>query len=97
MHASVAVEDMTHETYWRQLLRWLVEGVPNPVELQTSPDRVEPGEPVTLTAEVADASWVEVNDAGVIARVTGPPGARRGADAVDRRAQRRISGDIRAL
>lgn len=75
MHASIAVEDMTHETYWRQLLRWLVEGVPDPVELETSPDRAEPGEPVTLTAEVADASWVEVNDAAVVARVTGPSGA----------------------
>ena len=28
MHASIPLEDMTHENYWRQLLRWLVDGVP---------------------------------------------------------------------
>ena len=32
MHASIAVEDMTHENFWRQLLRWLVDGVPDQVE-----------------------------------------------------------------
>lgn len=75
MHAQIAVEDMTHETYWRQLLRWLVDSVPDPVELTTAPDRVEPGERVTLTADVSDSSYVEVNDAGVTASVTGPSGA----------------------
>jgi uncharacterized membrane protein len=75
MDAKIAVEDMTHETYWRQLMRWLVDGVPDPVELTSSPDQVQPGEPVTLIAEVADSSFVEVNDAGVSAHVTGPNGA----------------------
>ena len=28
MHADIPVEDMTHENYWRQLMRWLVDGVP---------------------------------------------------------------------
>ncbi len=32
MDASIPVEDMTHENYWRQLLRWLVDGVPDQVE-----------------------------------------------------------------
>ena len=35
MDAKIAVEDMTHETYWRQLMRWLVDGVPDQVELTT--------------------------------------------------------------
>jgi uncharacterized membrane protein len=74
MDATIPVEDMTHETYWRQLMRWLVDGVPDPVELTSSPDQVEPGEQVTLIAEVADPSFVEVNDAGVSAHVTGPKG-----------------------
>jgi len=26
MHASIPLEDMTHENLWRQLLRWLVSG-----------------------------------------------------------------------
>ena len=29
MHASMPLEDMTHENLWRQLLRWLVDGVPD--------------------------------------------------------------------
>ncbi len=43
MHADIAVEDMTHENYWRQLMRWLVDGVPDHVEAHTSADRVEAG------------------------------------------------------
>ena len=75
MDAKIPVEDMTHETYWRQLMRWLVDGVPDPVELTSSTDQVEPGEAVTLIAEVSDPSFLEVNDAGVSAHVTGPKGA----------------------
>jgi hypothetical protein len=75
LNAKMAVEDLTHETFWRQLLRWQVDGVPNQVELTSTPDQVEPGEKVTLVAEVADPSFVEVNDAGVNAHVTGPNGA----------------------
>ena len=74
MDAKIAVEDMTHETYWRQLMRWLVDGVPDQVELTTTPDQVEAGEEVTLIAEVSDPSFLEVNDAGVNAHVTGPKG-----------------------
>jgi hypothetical protein len=75
MDAKIAVEDMTHETYWRQLMRWLVDGVPDPVELTSTPDQVEPGEEVTLITEVSDPSFVEVNDAAVSAHITGPKGA----------------------
>jgi uncharacterized membrane protein len=75
LNAKIPVEDMTHETYWRQLLRWLVDGVPSQVELTSTPDQVEPGQKVTLTAEVADPSYVEVNDAAVTAHITGPKGA----------------------
>ncbi len=74
MDATISVEDMTHETFWRRLVRWLVDGVPDPVELATAVDRVEPGEPMRLTAEVVDPAFVEVNDAQVIARVTSPSG-----------------------
>jgi uncharacterized membrane protein len=75
MDAKIAVEDMTHETIWRQLMRWLVEGAPDRVELTISPEHVEAGETVTLIAEVVDPSFVEINDATVSAHVTGPKGA----------------------
>ena len=40
-----------------------------------TPDQVEPGEAVTLIAEVSDPGSLEVNDAAVTAHVTGPKGA----------------------
>jgi uncharacterized membrane protein len=75
MHASIPVEDMTHENYWRQLLRWLVDGVPDQVEPALTTERVEPGEGATLTASVVDSAFVELNDASVLATITGPDGA----------------------
>jgi hypothetical protein len=75
MHASIPLEDMTHENYWRQLLRWLVDGVPGAVEAHASGERVEAGEPVTLVAEVVDDTFMELNDAKVAARVTTPGGS----------------------
>ena len=70
MHATIRVEDQTHENFWRQLLRWLVDGVPDAVETRPLTDRVEPGQPVTLTADVVDPRFVELNDANVVAHVT---------------------------
>ncbi len=75
MHASIPVEDMTHENFWRQMLRWLVADVPSPVEANATTDRVEPGEAVTVEANVVDPSWVELNDAHVVAHVTRPGGS----------------------
>ena len=75
MDVKMSVEDQTHENYWRQLLRWLVDSVPNAVDVHTSTDRVEPGETVTLAADVLDPAFVEVNDARVVAKVTGPKGS----------------------
>ena len=74
MDAKMAVEDQTHATFWRRLVRWLVDGVPDPVSLTTSVDRVEPGELVKLTAEIVDPAFVEVNNAQVLAQVTSPSG-----------------------
>ena len=74
MDVKISLEDQTHENYWRQLLRWLVDGVPDAVDVHTTTDRVEPGEPVTIIAEVVDPAFVEVNDARVVAKVTGPKG-----------------------
>ena len=74
MNPETDIEDATHSTYCRRLLRWLVDGVPGPVAITTSIDRVEPGEPYKLTAEVMDSAFVEVNDARVSAVVTAPSG-----------------------
>jgi uncharacterized membrane protein len=74
MDAKVAVTDTTHAMFWRRLIRWLVDGVPEQVNVSTTADRVEPGEAVKLSAEVLDAAYVEVNDSRVVARVTSPSG-----------------------
>jgi uncharacterized membrane protein len=74
MHASISLEDQTHENFWRQMLRWLVDGVPGVVEARTTTDRVEPGEPVTVEATIVDKAYMELNDASVTARVTQPDG-----------------------
>jgi uncharacterized membrane protein len=76
MDAAVPVEDTTHATFWRRMVRWLVDGVPDPVTLTTGLDRVEPGEPLKLTAEVVDSAFVEVNDAQVITQITSPSGKK---------------------
>jgi hypothetical protein len=76
MDAKIAVEDTTHATYWRRLVRWMVDGVPDLVNVSTNQDRVEPGEPVKITADVNDAAYVEVNDSRVVATVTSPSGRK---------------------
>jgi uncharacterized membrane protein len=74
MHASVAEDDMTHENFWRQMIRWLVDGVPNAVDVRVSTDRVEPGDQVTVETTVVDAQFVELNDATVVAQIARPDG-----------------------
>jgi uncharacterized membrane protein len=75
MHASIPVEDATHATLWRQMLRWMVEGVPDQVEIAAVPARVTPGEPVELRARVVDSTFAPIPQATVVARVTTPTGA----------------------
>ena len=75
MHASISLEDQTHENYWRQMLRWLVDGVPGVVDVRAQSDRVEPGEAVTIEATVVDPTYVELNDATVLAHVVRPGGS----------------------
>ncbi len=74
MHAAIPVEDLTHETLWRQLIRWLLEDVSDRLDLTISPERPVPGERVTLRAELADSGFGRVNDASLVAWVTGPDG-----------------------
>ena len=75
MNPATPVDDPTYTTLWRQLLRWMVEGVPEQVDVAASPVRVGPGEPVTLRARVVDSTFVAVSGASVVTRVTTPTGA----------------------
>jgi hypothetical protein len=75
MSADVPLEDQSHETLWRQILRWLVDDVPEAVSVTLDQEQVERGEAVRLLASVSDSTYLEVNDAVVTARVTDPTGA----------------------
>lgn len=74
MHADISLEDQTHETLWRQLLRWLVHDVSGRIRVDLPEESTPPGEAVTIRAEVEDERFLRVNGAGVVARVTGPSG-----------------------
>ena len=74
MHATMALEDMTHHNFWQRTVRWLVDGVPDRVMVTLAPDRIEKGQPVTISAEVFDPEFKGVNDGRISARVQSPSG-----------------------
>jgi len=76
MHQDMPLEDQTHETLWRQLLRRLVHAVPDAVTVRTGSEHASPGEPVEISAEVLDESFQPRNDAGVQLIVHTPIGDR---------------------
>jgi uncharacterized membrane protein len=76
MDAKIPVEDTTYAVFWRRLLRWVVDGVPDQVNVTTNQDRVEPGEAIKITADIYDPAYVEVNDSQVIATITSPSGKK---------------------
>jgi uncharacterized membrane protein len=74
MHADVPVDDQTHQQFWRQLLRWLSDGAPDRLTVTVGQPFVQPGEPLTLEAELVDSTWQAINGAEVTAVVTTPGG-----------------------
>lgn len=74
MHADVAADDTSHETFWRQMLRQLVNGVDGPVSASVSSGLVAPGAPVFIRADVSDDTFIRVNDAVVKATIRTPDG-----------------------
>jgi uncharacterized membrane protein len=75
MHADIPIEDETHETLWRQLLRWLVNEVPDQVVLTASVEPAALNQSVQLQAELRDGGFRRINDAQVSAVVEGPDGS----------------------
>jgi hypothetical protein len=74
MNARMKADDETHQTFWRQMVRWLVEATPSQMSVETTPARVAPGEAITVRAHVTDRYYGEVNDATVTATITQPNG-----------------------
>jgi uncharacterized membrane protein len=74
------MQDMSHELFWRQLLRWLVSDTPTRVVTSvTRPVLYDDGR-VHLRAEVRDTNYLPTSDATIQARIVGPDG---GAQSVD--------------
>jgi uncharacterized membrane protein len=69
------VEDMSHEIFWRQLLRWLVSDTPNRVVASTPRSILFDDGHVRLHAEVRDTTYLPTSDAQVEARILQPDGS----------------------
>ncbi|HEX6557948.1 MAG TPA: hypothetical protein VF021_00755, partial [Longimicrobiales bacterium] len=76
MHADMPVDDQTHETFWRQMLRYLVQDAAEPVQVAVPPV-AHVGQEVALTAQVEDSAFAGIDDAEVTARVRSPTGGER--------------------
>jgi len=74
MHADIPVEDQTHEMFWRRLLRWVVDGAPDRLEVAVDHERVERGDAVQVTARLRDERFIGVNGATLRAAIAGPDG-----------------------
>ena len=68
-------DDQTHEIFWKQALRWLVNSSPEPVMITSDKDTYLPGELVSLTADVADKSFNRLSNARAAVKITDPTGA----------------------
>ncbi len=66
--------DQTHETFWRQVLRWLVTDTPGRVTVTTPKNVLSDEQRLPLRAEVRDKAYRPVTDARVEARLIGPGG-----------------------
>ena len=71
---------MSHELFWRQLLRWLVSDTPTRVVTSvTRPVLYDDGR-AHLRAEVRDTTYLPASDAQVQARIVGPDGSAQSVD-----------------
>jgi hypothetical protein len=66
--------DMTHERFWRQLLRWLSLQSPDPVRVTMERESYSPAEPMMMQIEVMDSSFAAQENVNVELRVSGPEG-----------------------
>jgi uncharacterized membrane protein len=64
-----------HETFWRQMLRYLVSGTPKQIEVGAEQDVYVMDDMVQVVADIRDKHYNPVNDAHAIARITKPSGA----------------------
>ena len=71
---SLPLEDQSHATFWRQLLRWLVTDTPGRVTASVASPMLFDDGHVQLSAEVRDKDYLPESDAQVEAHISGPGG-----------------------
>ncbi len=67
-------EDMSHERFWRQMLRWLALSSPRPLEGHVDKETYVPNEQVTLNVDVRDSAFSTIENATIKAVITTPSG-----------------------
>ncbi len=67
-------QDLSHERFWRQVLRWLAAAAPSPVELSLDKDSYGVGEQVNVRARISNRAYAPVNDATVWLKLTDSAG-----------------------
>ena len=65
-------EDQSHETLWRQMLRWLAVSAPDRVTLEFDREFYNIGDEVEVTARVLDEQYEADNDATLWIQTTNP-------------------------
>jgi len=66
--------DKTHEMFWQQLLRWLVQDTPGRVVASTPKSVLADEVRVRLRAEIRDRNYLPMPEAKVVANIIGPQG-----------------------
>jgi uncharacterized membrane protein len=67
-------KDHFYELFWKQMQRWLVSDVPDPVQGSAEKHSYSLDDSVAIAAEACDSSFLPVNNARVTARVKAPSG-----------------------
>jgi uncharacterized membrane protein len=66
--------DNFHELFWRQMLRWLVNDVPDPLTISAEKQSYSPDDVAVLKVEANDESFQPLNNAQLSAHVKAPSG-----------------------
>lgn len=72
---EVSSQNNYHETFWRQLLRYLVSTTPRQFEVASERDVYVPGDAINVRSEINDKKFEAIRDAQVTTTVTKPSGA----------------------
>ena len=68
-------KNTAHETFWRQMLRYLVSNTPGQNEVRAEQNVSAIDDPVRIVADIRDKKFNPVADAQATARITKPSGA----------------------